>query len=66
MNIYVNGDSRVVEENCTAAQLLETLGLGGKRVAMESNGEIVPRSDYDSHIIRQYDKIEIVHAIGGG
>lgn len=66
MNIYVNGDSQDIEENCTAAQLVDSLGLTGKRIAMEINGEIVPRSDYDSHILQQSDRIEIVHAIGGG
>lgn len=66
MNIYVNGDELAVAENCTATQLLEILDLGGKRVAMECNGEIVTRSEYDSHIFQRDDRVEIVHAIGGG
>jgi len=43
-----------------------TLGLSGKRVALECNGEIVPRSALDSHVLNDGDKIEIVVAVGGG
>lgn len=66
MKIYLNGEAREVPDNFTAAQLVEELGLTGKRIAMEVNMEIVPRSSYDSHILNDSDKVEIVHAIGGG
>ena len=66
MKIYLNGEAREVPDNCTAQQLVETLGMAGKRIAMEINREIVPRSNYASHRLQQDDKIEIVHAIGGG
>jgi sulfur carrier protein len=66
MNIYLNGEPHEVQNNFTAAQLVDSLGFAGKRVAMEINGEIVSRSDYATHLLRQDDKIEIVHAIGGG
>ena len=66
MNIYLNGEARQVPDNCSAAQLVEELGLGGKRIAMEVNMEIVPRSSYADHTLKTDDKVEIVHAIGGG
>lgn len=53
-------------DNMTAAQLVDELGLTGKRIAMEVNMEIVPRSGYDTHTLQENDKVEIVHAIGGG
>ena len=66
MNIYLNGEARQVPENCSAAQLVEELGLAGKRIAMELNREIIPRSSYADTALHAYDKVEIVHAIGGG
>ena len=66
MNIYLNGKSHNVQDGCTAALLVDSLGLAGKRVAMEINGEIVTRSDYATHQLREDDRVEIVHAIGGG
>ncbi len=53
-------------DNCTAAQLVDELELGGKRIAMEINLEIVPRSIYTEVQLHPGDKVEIVHAIGGG
>lgn len=66
MNIYLNGEARLVPDHCTAAQLVEELGLADKRIAMEVNREIIPRSSYVEHILQPEDNIEIVHAIGGG
>lgn len=66
MDIYVNGERRDVAPDCTAAQLIAEMGLGGRRVAMEVNQEIVPRSTYPGHRLRENDRIELVHAIGGG
>lgn len=66
MKIYLNGEAREVPDDCTAAQLVESLGLTGKRIAMEVNLEIVPRSGYEGHALKAEDKVEIVHAIGGG
>jgi len=66
MNIYLNGEARQVPDKCSAAQLVEELGLGGKRIAMEINREIVPRSSYGETTLKADDKVEIVHAIGGG
>ena len=66
MNIIVNGESQSLEADASLGQLLEILGLNGKRIAVEVNRDIVPRSDYDSFKLSDNDTIEIVIAIGGG
>jgi sulfur carrier protein len=66
INITVNGEPRAVAPDLTAAQLVELLELGGRRLAMEINREILPRSQYAGHALREGDRIEIVQAIGGG
>ena len=66
MHIFINGESREVPPEYTAALLVEELGLTGRRIAMEVNQEIVPRSTYNAHVLQNGDKVEIVHAVGGG
>lgn len=66
MLIYVNGEPREVADDLTAAQLVEFLGLADRRIAMEVNQAIVPRSAYLEHRLQPQDRVEIVHAIGGG
>ena len=66
MEIIVNGEPRQVAEQYTVAQLLEEMGLVGRRLAVEVNLEIVPRSTHADHLLQAGDKVEIVHAIGGG
>jgi sulfur carrier protein len=66
MDIYVNGNKQTVPDGYTAAQLVESMALGGRRIAMEVNAEIVPRSEYLQHRFSQGDRVEIVHAVGGG
>ena len=66
MQIIVNGEPREVAAGLTAAQLVVLLELGGRRLAMEINREILPRSQYAEHVLRAGDHIEIVQAIGGG
>jgi thiamine biosynthesis protein ThiS len=66
MNIIVNGESRSLESDASLGQLLAMLGLDGKRIAVEVNRDIVPRSDYNSFKLSDNDTIEIVNAIGGG
>ena len=66
MQIFLNGESRDIPDNTTAAALVESLGLTGKRVAMEVNMEIVPHSQYATHCFQPGDKVEVVQAIGGG
>lgn len=66
MQIIVNGEQRNVLDGLTAEQLVEDMDIVGKRIAMEVNLEIVPRSSYAEHTFKAGDKIEIVHAVGGG
>jgi sulfur carrier protein len=66
MNISVNGENRTIEANSNLAQLLEALDLQGKRIAVEVNRDIVPRSEYGSFVLSDNDQVEIVNAIGGG
>ena len=66
MNIAINGEPRTLEDGLSLQQLISLLGLEHKRLAIEVNQEIVPRSEHDSYILKQDDKVEIVQAIGGG
>jgi len=66
MEITLNGETRALPDDLTAAGLIDHLDLTGQRLAMEVNGEIVPRSEQATHILQAGDKIEIVRAIGGG
>ena len=66
MQIIVNGEQREVNEGLTAAQLVEDMQITARRIAMEVNLEIVPRSTYLKYIFNAEDKVEIVHAVGGG
>jgi sulfur carrier protein len=65
MDMVVNGN-RVNIEAASVSELLLTIGFQGKRVAVELNGQIVPRSEHDRTQIGQLDQIEIVVAVGGG
>ena len=66
MQILVNGAVTEVAAALTARELVQQLQLAGKRVALEVNGEIVPRSSHAEYRLKPGDKVEIVHAIGGG
>lgn len=66
MDMIVNGKQVQVEGVTTVSQLLEQLGFAGKRVAVEKNGEIVPKSRHAETAINGDDKLEIVVAVGGG
>jgi sulfur carrier protein len=66
MKIVLNGHEQEIDAPVTLAVLLDGAGYTGRRVAVEVNLEIVPRSRYAEHPIAAGDRIEIVHAIGGG
>ena len=66
IQLSVNGQVQRVEPGASVARLLEALELSGKRVAVERNGEIVPRSRYPSTRLSEGDALEIVLAVGGG
>ncbi|UCD68655.1 MAG: sulfur carrier protein ThiS [Betaproteobacteria bacterium] len=64
--LNVNGTPRQFEAAMKVADLVRSLGLEGKRLAVERNGEIVPRGDYTAVELTDGDAIEIVVAVGGG
>ena len=66
IGITVNGTAQRFEQPLNCQQLLERLSLAGKRVALERNGEIVPRSRHSAEALADGDKVEIVVAVGGG
>jgi len=66
MNIVLNGESRPLEQALTVSELLMQMGATGKRVAVEVNQEIVPRSEHATYILQDNDRVEVVQAIGGG
>lgn len=66
MEIVLNGAPRALPEPATVQALLEAEGLADRRVAVEVNGEIIPRSRHAEHVVQAGDLIEIVHALGGG
>ena len=66
MNITLNGQPKTLENIGSVAELLRLLGYEGKRIAVECNGEIVPKSRHGQHTLSEGDEIEIVVAVGGG
>jgi sulfur carrier protein len=66
MQIVVNGEPRAVDPAIRLPALVEQLRPGGGRLAVELNGAIVPRSTWGDTALKDGDRVEIVHAIGGG
>lgn len=66
MEISINGESRRFPAALTVAALVEALGYAGKRIAVERNGEIVPRGRHAEVALADGDRLEIVVAVGGG
>ena len=66
MQIEINGESAEVEEAISMTALIATLALTGNRIAVEVNGELVPRSRFDRHLLGPGDRVEIIQAVGGG
>jgi len=66
MNITLNGEPRTLAAPTTVTALLQAEGLGERRVAVEVNGAIVPRSAHASRALAEGDRVEIVQALGGG
>lgn len=66
MQIIVNGTATEVPDSISMSGLIETLGLGDRRLAVEVNRELVPRSRFPEHALRDGDTVEIIHAVGGG
>jgi thiamine biosynthesis protein ThiS len=66
ITVSINGEPRQLSANITVATLIDEMGLTGKRIALERNGEIVPRSTFITRQLSAGDKLEIVVAVGGG
>ena len=65
MEIVVNGEPHNIEPMSVAA-FLETVGIDAQRVAVELNLEILPKADYGSALLKEGDRLEVVHFVGGG
>ena len=66
ISLFINGVAETLPRTLTIAEVLAARGLAGKRVAVEKNGEIVPKSQHASVAVEAGDRIEIVVAVGGG
>ncbi len=66
IEVAVNGEVMQVPQSSSLQDLVDRLQLTGKRIAVEVNLEIVPRSQHSDHLLQAGDRVEIVHAIGGG
>ncbi|MES2402881.1 MAG: sulfur carrier protein ThiS [Pseudomonadota bacterium] len=66
MKIFLNGEPHECDAATTITRLLEGTGHGDRRVAVEVNREIVPRSRHAEHALHEGDRVEIVQAMGGG
>ena len=66
MNIQLNGESTQLPEAITVADLIERLQLSQRRIAVEINEDVVPRSQFPRRQLHPDDRVEIIHAIGGG
>ena len=66
MQLIVNGEQKNYPNVTTLAQLIVELGMKGDRVAVELNRDIVPRAQWDETPLKDGDRLEIVHFVGGG
>ena len=66
MRLTVNGETREAPDSATLADLLASLGIDSKRVAVERNLEIAPKSLWASTLLQEGDRVEIVQFVGGG
>ncbi len=66
MTLLINGEERDVPEGATIRELLAVLEISTDLVAVEVNGELVPRTQFDRHVLQAGDRLEIVTLVGGG
>ena len=66
MRLRINGEDKDVADGITVADLVASLGLAGRRVAVERNREVLPASGWKSANLADNDVLEIVHFVGGG
>jgi thiamine biosynthesis protein ThiS len=66
VNLIINGEARQVAEGLSLTELVQQLGMQSGRVAVELEREIVPRDRWSQTILKEGDRLEIVHFVGGG
>jgi thiamine biosynthesis protein ThiS len=66
MTLQINGEKRALADGLLLSTLIEQMGMKADRVAVERNGEIVPRSRWAQTTLQDGDRLEIVHFVGGG
>ena len=66
VTVMVNDETRALPDGATVADLVGTLGLGARRIAVEVNRAVVPRAEYPSTTLRDGDAVEVIHFVGGG
>jgi thiamine biosynthesis protein ThiS len=66
LRVYINGESREISGTPSLAELISQLDLPAARIAIELNREVVRRNDWGGTVLREDDRIEIVHFVGGG
>ena len=66
MKITINGEIKELEDEVNLDRLLELFSLPSQRIAVELNREVVRRKDWEQTVVRDSDRIEIVHFVGGG
>ena len=66
MKIIVNGEEISLPEDSNIQDLVAKLGYKNKRIAIELNEAIIPKSKYQSHLLESLDKVEVINAVGGG
>ena len=66
ITVYINGEPRQIPADTAVVTLIDKLGLTGKRIALERNGMIIPRSAFATQPLSDNDQLEIVVAVGGG
>ena len=66
MKIKINGDAQEIPDGLNVTAMLEHLGMGNKRVAIERNLDILPRTEWNTTPVQANDSFEIVHFVGGG
>ena len=66
MQLIINGRPQTVQENLSLSELISQLNMKAERVAVERNGDIVPRNQWAQTALQNGDRLEIVHFVGGG
>jgi thiamine biosynthesis protein ThiS len=66
IDIVINGETRTVVQGTTVAGLVDELGFGERRVAVERNREVVPRAQHATTVLAAGDRLEVVTFVGGG